>query len=331
MNRPPRGFWQWDDVRFFLAVARASSLSGAARALGVGHVTVGRHITQLEKRLGVTLLNRTPDGFAMTAAGDAILRQCIAMENAALDLERVAAGRDALVTGLVRVTTTEALAHQIIAPTIAALRQTHRDLQIDLSVGVRSLDIARRDADLAVRFARPAASDLICRKLGEVGFSLYASQRYLAKLGVPKRGQGLAGRDIITFTGAPAATSPFFMGESLEGAHVALRCDNPLIQLKAAANEVGIAELACFLGDASPDLVRVWPNEPPAGRTAWLIIHQDMRRSARIRAVSAAIGDAFRRQRKILEQGSRIRSTTGPMTALVQAHTDSGGRTSSPQ
>jgi len=229
------------------------------------------------------------------------------------------------------VTTTEALAHQIIAPTIAALRQTHRDLQIDLSVGVRSLDIARRDADLAVRFARPAASDLICRKLGEVGFSLYASQRYLAKSGVPKRGQGLAGRDIITFTGAPAATSPFFMGESLEGAHVALRCDNPLIQLKAAANEVGIAELACFLGDASPDLVRVWPNEPPAGRTAWLIIHQDMRRSARIRAVSAAIGDAFRRQRKILEQGSRIRSTTGPMTALVQAHTDSGGRTSSPQ
>ena len=331
MNRPPHGFWQWDDVRFFLAVARASSLSGAARALGVGHVTVGRHITQLEKRLGVTLLNRTPDGFAMTAAGDAILRQCIAMENAALDLERVAAGRDALVTGLVRVTTTEALAHQIIAPTIAALRQTHRDLQIDLSVGVRSLDIARRDADLAVRFARPAASDLICRKLGEVGFSLYASQRYLAKSGVPKRGQGLAGRDIITFTGAPAATSPFFMGESLEGAHVALRCDNPLIQLKAAANEVGIAELACFLGDASLDLVRVWPNEPPAGRTAWLIIHQDMRRSARIRAVSAAIGDAFRRQRKILEQGSRIRSTTGPMTALVQAHTDSGGRTSSPQ
>jgi DNA-binding transcriptional LysR family regulator len=292
-------------VRFFLAVARASSLSGAARALGVGHVTVGRHITQLEKRLGVTLLNRTPDGFAMTAAGDAILRQCIAMENAALDLERVAAGRDALVTGLVRVTTTEALAHQIIAPTIAALRRTHRDLQIDLSVGVRSLDIARRDADLAVRFARPAASDLICRKLGEVGFSLYASQRYLAKSGVPKRGQGLAGCDIITFTGAPAATSPFFMGESLEGAHVALRCDNPLIQLKAATNAVGIAELACFLGDASPDLVRVWPNEPPAGRTAWLIIHQDMRRSARIRAVSAAIGDAFRRQRKILEQGRR--------------------------
>jgi len=233
MNRKPET-WQWDDVRFFLAVARMGSLSGAARTLGVGHVTVGRRIALLEKRLGVTLLNRTPDGFATTSAGQAILRQCAAMESAALDLERVAAGRDALVTGSVRLTTTEALAYQLIAPAIAALRQVHPDLQINLAVTVRSLDIARRDADLAVRFARPAASELVSRKLGEIGFSLYASQRYLAKSGVPKRGQGLAGYDLIAFTGAPAATSPFFMGESLEGARVAVRCDNPLIQLKAA-------------------------------------------------------------------------------------------------
>jgi DNA-binding transcriptional LysR family regulator len=303
MNRAS-GAWQWDDVRFFLAVARTGSLSGAARALGVGHVTAGRRIALLEKRLGVTLLNRTPDGFATTSAGEAILRQCMAMENAALDLERAAAGHDLLVSGRVRVTTTEALGHQLIAPAIAALRQDHPELQVDLIVGVRSLDIARRDADLAIRFARPPASDLVCRKLGEVGFSLYASQRYLARTRVPKRGQGLAGCDLIAFTGAPAATSPFFMGESLEGARFALRCDNPLIQLKAAASEAGIAELACFLGDSSPNLVRVWPHEPPMRRTAWLIIHQDMRRSARIKAVSGAISDAFRRQRRILEMGS---------------------------
>src|SRR6516162_8530099 len=112
MNRPS-GKWQWDDVRFFLAVARAGSLSGAARTLSVGHVTVGRRITLLEKRLGVTLLTRTPDGFTVTSAGDAILRQCMAMENAALGLERIAAGRDSLVAGSVRVATTEALAYQV--------------------------------------------------------------------------------------------------------------------------------------------------------------------------------------------------------------------------
>jgi len=303
MNRTS-GSWQWDDVRFFLAVARTGSLSGAARALGVGHVTVGRRIALLEKRLGVTLLNRTPDGFATTSAGETVLRQCVAMETAALDLERAAAGRDSLVTGSVRVTTTEALAYHLICPAIAELRQVHLELRVDLTVGVRSLDIARRDADLAVRFARPETSDLVCRKLGDVGFSLYASRRYLTTSGIPQRGRGLAGYDLITFTGAPAAASPFFMGEALEGARVALRCDSPFVQLKAAASDVGIAELACLLGDASSDLVRVWPDEAPAQRTAWLIMHQDMRRSARIRAVSTAIGDVFRRQRKTLGQGS---------------------------
>jgi DNA-binding transcriptional LysR family regulator len=122
----------------------------------------------------------------MTSAGQAISQQCTAMESAALGIEGAAAGRDSLVTGSVRVTTTEAPAYLLVGPVIAALRQTHPDLQIDLTVGVRSLDIARRESDLAIRFARPAASELVCRKLGEVGFSLYASQRYLAKLGIPK-------------------------------------------------------------------------------------------------------------------------------------------------
>jgi len=302
MNRVT-GTWQWDDVRFFLAVARAGSLSGAARTLGVGHVTVGRRISLLEKRLGVTLLHRTPDGFAVTAAGDAVLRQCIAMENAALDLERVAAGRDSLAAGSVRLTATEALARQIIAPAIAELRKSHPDLRIDLAVGVRSLDIARREADLAVRVGRPSGSGLVCRKLGDVGYSLYASRSYLATYRLPQRGKGLADQHLITFTGAPAATSPFFMNERLEGARIALRCDNPLIQLQAAANGIGIAELACFLGDECADLVRIWPDEVPALRAVWLVTHEDSRRSARIRVASSAIGDVFRRQRKILRNG----------------------------
>jgi DNA-binding transcriptional LysR family regulator len=259
--------WQWDDVRFFLAVARAGSLSGAACGLGVGRVTVGRRITLLEKQLGVTLLHRTPDGFVTTSAGEAILRQCAAMENAAMDLERIVAGRDTLLTGAVRVTTTEALAYQLVAPPSAALRETHPELRIDLIAGVRSLDIARREADLAVRFARPSASDLVCRKLGEVAFSLYAAKHDLAKKGVPKHGQGLADFDLITFTGVPTATSPYFTGESLDGARIALCCDNPLIQLRAAASKGGIAEAACFLGDSR----LIWSGFGPTKRRhdAW--------------------------------------------------------------
>ena len=302
MNRAA-GTWQWDDVRFFLAVARAGSLSAAARVLGVGHVTVGRRITLLEKRLGVTLLQRTPGGLDITSAGEAVLQRCIAMENAALDLERAAAGRDSSAVGSIRLTATEALAHQIIAPAIADLRKNYPNLRVDLAAGVRSLDIARREADLAVRVGRPSGSGLVCRKLGDIGYSLYASRSYIAEHRMPQRGEGLAGHDLITFTGAPAATSPFFMNESLDQARIALRCDNPLIQLQAAANGIGIAELACFLGDDCAALVRIWPGESPALRSVWLVFHEDLRRSARIRVVSSMIGDTFRRQHKILQHG----------------------------
>jgi DNA-binding transcriptional LysR family regulator len=228
----------------------------------------------------------------------------MAMEGAAQDLERIAAGLDSQLAGSVRVTSTEALAHHVVAPAIAALRLAHPELQVELTAGVRTLDIARREAELAVRFSRPPSPDLVCRRLGDVGFALYASPDYLQTRGAPAAGGGLSGHDLITFTGAPAATSPFFMGEALEGARTALRCDSPFIQLRAAAEGVGIAELACFLGETTPDLVRLWPERPPARRTAWLVVHQDMRRAARVRAVSAGIADAFRRQRKTLEDGA---------------------------
>ena len=311
MNRSPSS-WQWDDVRVFLAAARAGSLSGAARSVGVGHVTVGRRLASLEARLGVTLLNRTPDGFITTPAGDAILRQCMTMETAALDLERIAAGSDTLLSGSIRVTTTEPIAAQTIVPAIAALRRAHPDLQIELILGVRSLDIARREADLAVRVARPRTPDLVCQRLGEIGYALYASPRYLEMHGVPESGRGLGGHHLISFTGAPAGTSPFFMGESLEGARLALRCDNPFVQRQAGVDGLGIAELACFLGDASEGLVRVWPGAAPARRTAWLVFHRDMRRSARVAALASAIRDEFRRQRKHLETGgSAARDSPG--------------------
>src|SRR5215831_14410759 len=175
MNRTPQS-WRWDDVRFFLAVAREGGLSAAARLLDVGHVTVARRIAGLEKRLGAKLLVRTPDGVAITPLGQAILGQSSAMEGAALELERVAAGRETLTAGTVRLTATEALARRVVVPAMAALRERHPELQVVLLTGVHSLDIARREADLAVRFARPASPGLVCRGLGEVGFSLYASR-----------------------------------------------------------------------------------------------------------------------------------------------------------
>jgi DNA-binding transcriptional LysR family regulator len=292
----------WDDIRFFLAAARATTLSGAARKLNVGHVTVGRRLHALEQSLECRLFNRTPDGLALTAEGEAILQQCSEMEAAALNVGRIAAGRDAQVEGPIRIATTEALA-RILLPAFARLRLEHPQLQVHLDAGVRTLDISRREADMAIRFVRPTSPNLVCRKVAEVGFALYASPTYLNARGTPSRGGGLAGHDLIAFTAMPEASAPFFMGESLAGARYALRCNTVSLQLNAAACAMGIAELACFIGDDCGDLARIWPDEPPAIRTAWLIVHEDMRRSARTRAVASVIVNELRGHRSHLREG----------------------------
>jgi DNA-binding transcriptional LysR family regulator len=298
--------WQWDDVRFFLAVAREGNFSRAARTLGVDHVTVGRRIAALERQLGAKLLIRTPEGVAASAAGQAILRQCEAIEVAALDLERIVAGHDANFTGSIRLTTTEALAVHVIVPSLATLRERYPHLQVELITGLRSLDITRREADIALRLARPTAPNLMCRKLGELGFTLYASPRYLAEHDSPQRGQGLVGHRLISYLGAPPfGLGPLFMGEALAGAQIALRSNSPYIQAKAAASGVGISELACLIGDSYPGLMRVWPDEEPTLRSVWLITHEDLRRAAKIRVLSSIIADAFAREARILRHGQR--------------------------
>src|SRR5262249_28571099 len=298
--------WHWDDVRFFLAASREASLSRAARALGVDHVTVGRRIAALERQVGAKLLIRTPEGFAASSAGQAILRQCEAMEVAALDLERRVAGHDAQFIGSVRLTTTEALASHVIVPHLATLRERYPQLQVELITGVRSLDITRREADIAIRLVRPTAPSLVCRKLGELGFALYASPRYLAEHGSPQRGQGLGGHRLISYVGTPASGfGPLFMGEALAGAQIVLRSNSPCVQAKAAASGLGISELACLIGDDYAGLMRVWPDEEPLLRSVWLITHEDLRRSAKIRMLSSIIAEAFEREASILRYGQR--------------------------
>ena len=298
--------WQWDDVRFFLAVSREGSLSRAARALGVDHVTVSRRIAALERQLGAKLLIRTPEGFAASSAGQAILRQCEAMEVAALDLERRVAGHDAQLTGSIRLTTTEALASHVIVPHLATLRERYPELQVELVTGVRSLDLTRREADMAIRLARPTAPSLVCRKLGALGFALYASPRYVAEHGSPQRGHGLAGHRLISYVGTPGSGfGPLFMGEALEGARIALRSNSPCVQAKAAAGGLGISELTCLIGDDYPGLMRIWPEEEPLLRSVWLITHEDLRRSAKIRVLSSIIVDAFAREARMLRYGQR--------------------------
>jgi DNA-binding transcriptional LysR family regulator len=303
--------WQWDDLRVFLAVAREGSFSAAARTLGVDHVTISRRVAALEHQLGTKLLHRTPEGAALTPAGQAIVPQCEQMETSAAAAERMIAGQDTRAAGSVRITSTEVIAYEILTGCVASLRRHHPQLQIDLITGVRTLDVSRREADIAVRVAaaRPAQHGVVCRRIGEIGVTLYASEEYLGRTGPPIRGKGLAGPDLIRFPNPPRnLAQPFFLGEAVEGAHTALRSNDQFVHLKAAAAGVGIAEMACYFADGFPAVRRVWPCEQPLLKPVWLLYHAEMRRAARVRVVAAAIVEFFEKQAKVLRFGRQNRA-----------------------
>jgi len=236
-----------------------------------------------------------------------MLKQAEAMEAAALAVERLASGHDERSSGLVRVTTLEMLARQVVVPAIANLMEMHPQLRVDLLVSLRTLDIGRRQADIAVRIARPTDASLICRKLGEFGVTAYASRRYLEKYGRPQRGAGLRGHSVINYLITPASLGVQFHGESLDGARFAMQTSaSAFTQMEAVAHGVGIAELPCCLADEHPQIERVWPNERPTMRTVWLVTHPDLRRAAKIRVVSNAIADEFERNATVL-RSDRLR------------------------
>lgn len=188
----------WDDLRFYLAILRFGSLSGAAKSLHVAQSTVGRRLASLEASLGVRLLNRTPEGYIPTLSGEEVRRQAERVEAEALALERQVAGRDTRLAGLVRVTCSETIASNLLAPCFGALHLKHPDIVIELLPNLKDLSLSMREADVSVRLKQPDQHDLVVRRIGTVAFSLYASPDYLARHGEPDYGGGCAGHHLVT-------------------------------------------------------------------------------------------------------------------------------------
>ncbi len=180
----------WDDLRFFLAIARTGSLTAAARELRVTQSTVGRRLASLESSLGARLLHRTPEGYVLTLAGEAILGQAERVEAEALSVERAVGGRDAQLEGIVRVAAVETLASHVLAPCFCALQSRSPEIVIELLADVRQLSLAMREADVAVRLSRFEQHDLIARRIGGLAYGLYASPAYLERHGEPDFGAG---------------------------------------------------------------------------------------------------------------------------------------------
>ena len=284
-----RAMADWSDLRFFLEVARTGTLAGAARKLGVDNTTVGRRVSALERELGAKLFARTPDGLALTAAGETMRTAGLEMEQAVLRGEQRVQGEDRKLSGLVRVATTEMLGEVVILPAMRSLHERHPQIRVELLTGSGQLDLARREADVALRYVRPDRGDLVARRVGAVAFAAYASKRYLAARGRPARGSGLSGHDVVAYNTAGRQWRLGLGGEPVRDARAVLRTNSTHMLVHAIRLGLGIGPLPCFLAGGDRSLERMASTSPPEADELWLVVHADVQRTTRVRAVIEAI------------------------------------------
>lgn len=286
----------WGHLRFFLALARTGSLSRAARSLGVDRNTVARRVAALEEELGLPLYERGPQGWIRTAAGEELAALASRVEEDVLALARHADARDPAVAGTVRLTTASHVAALLLAPAVPALRERHPSLVLEIAVDQRPFDLTRREADLAVRMGRPREAGLVTRKLSEVAFRLYASPGYLRR----RRAVDLAADAFIGFDDSLAGTpQERWLARVAPDRRIVFRCNSTAALQAAARAGVGVAVLPCFAADADQGLVRLEGPEPTP-HELWLLVHGDLRRTPRVRAVIEWLDALVQRARDLL-------------------------------
>jgi len=295
-------FADWNDVRYFLALSRVRTLAGVARRLGVDQTTVGRRIAAFERAVGARLFQRTATGFVLTDAGARIIPTAEKLEDSWFDIERSIAGQEGRVEGAVRLATSETLASGFLVRLLASLRARHPGLDLELVMGRASVNLLKREADLAVRAeSRPTQQDLIVKRLVQVGWALYATRGYLDRVGVPGRRNELAGHDLLAFDdelgGILAAQ---WVREHARRARAVVRSNSILALAECCACGGGLGLLPCFLGDARSTLRRVWPKRLFVA-DVFLVLHPDLQHAARVRAVVELLVEATVKHKKALE------------------------------
>ncbi|MDR7333048.1 LysR family transcriptional regulator [Roseateles asaccharophilus] len=286
----------WDLLQTLLGVLREGSLSGAARVLGLTQPTVGRHVAALEAALGQPLFTRSPTGLLPTEAALALRGHAEQMETAAAALQRAASARGAAVSGTVRVTASEVVGIEVLAPVFATLRERHPGLVLELALSNRVQDLLRREADIAVRMTPPEQGQLIARRIGSIDIGLHAHPAYLDRCGRPASFADLAGHTLIGFD----AVTPFIRAGAKRLGGItrdsfALRCDSDPAQLALIRAGAGIGVCQLPLARREPALERVlaaqflWPLE------TWVAMHEDLRQNAACRAVFDALVDGLTR------------------------------------
>lgn len=292
----------WDNLRIFLALANEGSVRAAGAVLGISHSTVARRIDAFEDQLGVRLLDRTPGGYAPTAAGEEMLASAMRIEEDVSTLERRILGQDTRLAGEIRVTLPDAIVSDLLMPDLATFTRDYPDIDLEIILSYRQLDLSRREADIAIRFLPPDTQPpehLVGRRLVVSRSSAYAERSYLATHDISAEqteARWLGWDDRIR--------SPKWVRDS-DQPHLPARgrLYDTQLQLQAAKQGLGLAMLPCFVGDRDEDLVRVPPGNPQSYRDVWILSHPDLRETARLRVFREFIIKAILKHRTLIEGG----------------------------
>jgi len=295
----------WNEPRLVLAIHRAGSLTGAAKALGIDHSTAFRRLNAVEGQLGVRLFERLPGGaYEATAAGERMAAAAERMEDETLALDRDIAGRDRRLAGRLRVTSSETLAYRELTRHLAAFRKEHPGIVVELAIDNRVLSLSRREADIALRPIRPKEGDLWGRKLADVAWAVYGAKDRVAANNVVLASSDDLGRHGMigweeTAVGIQAVD---WLNRNVAAESFVYRTNSLVNQMVAAKAGIGLALLPCYLGDRVGDLARALQDPVPelAGEL-WIVTHSDLKRTARVRAFFDIVGEAIASERALFE------------------------------
>ena len=288
----------WDDLRVVLAVARAGSLAGAARALGVNHSTVFRRLNTFEEQVGVRLFERLANGYALTIAGEEMRASAERVEQEIDRLDRRITGQDLRLQGTLAITTTDTLASCVLAPHLVAFKRAHPAIELNLLLENQYVNLSKRQADIAIRPPLSPPDTLVGRRIAAIAFAPFVSAHLLTDKPNPHLGD----LDWIAVDESLAhlAADKWFRA-TLPGANVVMRSNSLTGLMAAAVSGMGVAMLPCFIGDPSPVLTRLADPVDAAASALWLLTHEDLRHTARVRAFMDFMADALKDDVALLE------------------------------
>jgi DNA-binding transcriptional LysR family regulator len=292
---------QWDDLRVFLAIAQAGSLRRAARALGFGQPTVIRHLRQLEQSLGTQLFERTPDGHRLTKGGQHLMPMAQSMADAATAIDRRRMAFDDDGGAVVRVCAGEWPA-RFLAPRLASLSRTHKDLTVELAETHSEPDLDRREADLLIQHGLPARGHLVRVALGTIDAAIYGATSLVESQPTTRTEARWRSCAWVAYD-APHEyfrSMAFLMGH-LGDRRPQVRASRFSLQLEAIRAGAGLGILPCFVGDPDPALVRLTAPLAELSDSYWLLVHPDLKTVPRVRLLIDWIRAAFKEEKSLLQ------------------------------